>query len=122
MLNLNYKILIERSLDELIGNFREIDGKCQIKFKLVLNNLKHLKVLFKSILNTKNLYRLSFKGHVDEKFMNLILKANLNSFSSKESKNDEKKYFSKINYQFYTNNFKLTLNDSKLFNGVLIPI
>ena len=122
MLNLNYKILIERSLDELIGHFREIDGKCQIKFKLDLNNLKHLKVLFKSILNTKNLYRLSFKGHVDEKFMNLILKANLNSFSSEESKNDEKKYFSKINYQFYTNNFKLTLNNSKLFNGVLIPI
>ena len=66
MLNLNYKILIERSLDELIGHFREIDGKGQIKFKLDLNNLKHLKVLFKYILNTKNLYRLSFKGHVDE--------------------------------------------------------
>jgi McKusick-Kaufman syndrome protein len=100
----------------------EIDGKCKIKFKLDLNNLKHLKVLFKSILNTKNLYRLSFKGQSDDKFLNLILKANLNSFLSDESKKDEKKFFAKINNQFYVNNFKLTLNDSKLVNGVLIPV
>jgi McKusick-Kaufman syndrome protein len=118
----NYQNLIQESLNELISHCMETDGKCKIKFKLDLNNLKHLKVLFKSILNTKNLYRLSFKGQTDEKFLNLILQANLSSFLSNESKKDEKKYFAKINYQFYADNFKLTLNDSKLVNGVLIPV
>lgn len=120
-----YQHLIELSFNELIRHFSETNGECKIKLKLDLGNLNHFKLLFKSIFGTKNVYRLSFKGQKDEDFLNLFLKANLNSFQScseSSSVDQVRKYFSLINYQFYTKDFNLTLNDSKLFNGVLIPV
>jgi hypothetical protein len=112
----NYQSLIELSLSELLKHLSLANSDCKIKLKLDLENLKHLKILLKTVLNTKTIYRLNI---TDEKFLNLILKANLNSF---QNENNGKNIFSLINYQFYSNNFKLTLNDSMLYNGVLIAV
>lgn len=111
--------------DTLLGNCDEF--VCKLLLKLNLNDLSHLRNMFKTIMEPKFVYQLNCnKFESNETFLNTLLKAHLNSFNNVDDVNDNlnvaKQYFSPINYLFYSEDMTLDLNNSILFDGILISI
>lgn len=85
----------------------------QITVKLDLNNIQFLKKLIKTSLNSKSLIN-QIEPDENEHFVNLCLKAFINSFQD-----DSSKQFSDIIYLFNDNN-SYDFKDSQLISGVLL--
>ena len=103
--------VIDLILEQLVSHL----PRSSIVLKTDLNNLKFLKNLIKTVLNSKCLIE-QIDNEQKEKLINLSLKAFVESFCPNESG-----HFSIINFLF-NENFSCHLEESQLFAGVLFRI